>query len=487
MRQSGVTGGLRALRVGPSARVLTGAGWLTGLVVTALVIWTPYLWSAYHSPSLDLILDTADACIALLVAYLLYGRFVRSHRLQDLLLAAGLLLQALAGLGLALVVEVMSGYPPDTFEVWLPVGLRTAGALLLAAAAFTGDRLVREPSVKRALWAPWVFTGVMFVVLWSVHDALPVAMTEHTVEALTRPHLAGHPLLLTAYAVAAVCFFVGSVAFTRQEERRVRDLGVAGRSGQRDALLQVVGPAFALAGFARVNYMLYPSLYSGWLYTGDVLRTVFYVVLLVGAAREIKQYWSAQARAAVLDDRRRLARELHDGVVQELGFIRMEAHSIGEAVVKDGILTSCDRALDEARTAVDALGAGADEPLSVALHRAAQQVAARYNASVEVQLDDSVTAEPEHRHTLIRITREAVSNAIRHGGVSHVSLRLLPDERGRGRLLVSDRGRGFDPAGAGGDARGYGLKSMSERAHALGGSFDIQSSVGEGTTVAVTW
>ncbi|GAA6527578.1 ATP-binding protein [Intrasporangium sp. DVR] len=467
------------MRPGPPATALAAGGWLVGLVVTALVIWSPYLWSAYQSPSLDLILDTADACIALLVAYLLYGRFMRSRRAQDLLLASGLLLLAVAGLGMSLVLQLLEGYQPDTFDVWLPVGLRTVGALLLGLAAFTGDRSASAGWARRALWAPWVLIGLAFAVLWGIRDVLPVAITEHTAEALTRPHLTGHPVLLVAYALAAACFFIGSVIFTVQEDRR--------NPGHRDALLRVVGPAFALAGFARINYMLFPSLDSGWLYTGDVLRTAFYSVLHLGAGREIRQYWSAQARAAVLEDRRRLARELHDGVLQELGYIRMEAHSIGDSAVKGDILASCDRALDEARTAVDALGSGPEEPLSVLLQRAARQVAERYNAAVEVDLDDSVAAAAEHTHALVRITREAVSNAIRHGGVARVTLRLSAGERGLRQLTVSDAGRGFDPHSMVGAAKGYGLKSMSERAQALGGSFDIHSSIGEGTTVAVTW
>lgn len=479
MGATGVFQGRALLDRGPSARVVTSAGWVVGLVVTALVVGTPYLWPAYHSPSLHLILDTVDTCVALLVATLVYGRFVRTRRLQDLLLAEGLLLLAVAGLGMTLLLEMLSGYAAGTVDVWLPVALRTCGAAFVALAGFAGDRPVGEGWARRARWVPWVIIVAALVVFWSVRDRLPVALTEQTAESLQRPHLAGHPLLFAAYAVAAACFFVGSVAFTVQADRQ--------RAGQPDALLQHVGAAFALAGFARVNYMLFPSLYSGWLYTGDVLRTGCYLVLFVGAAREIRQYWSAQAQAAVFEDRRRLARELHDGVVQELGYIRMEAHAIGDpGGAQERILASCDRALDEARAAVDALGGGPDEPLGVMLHRAAHQVAERYHASLEVELDDSVTADPEHRHALVRITREAVSNAIRHGKVSRVSVRLVRDESGRRQLLVQDEGDGFD-IGTAQSATGYGLKSMAERARALHGSFDIESDPGRGTTVAVTW
>lgn len=479
MGWSGVTQRWPLPRQAPSARAMTAAGWLVGLVVTALVVGTPYLWPAYRSPSLHLVLDTVDTCVALLVAYLLYGRFVRSRRLQDFLLAEGLLLLAVAGLGMTLALELFAGYAEGTLDVWLPVGLRTVGALLVGFAGFAGDRLVGDGWARRSRWMPWLIIAAAFAVLWGLRGQLPVALTQQTVETLERPHLAGHPMLFAAYALSALCFFVGSVAFTVHQGRR--------RAADADALLRYVGPAFALSGFARVNYMLFPSLYSGWLYTGDVLRTASYIVLLVGAGREIQQYWAAQARAAVLEDRRRLARELHDGVVQELGYIRMEAHSVGDRAVQRGILSSCDRALDEARAAVDALGSRPDEPLSVVLHRAAHHVAQRYNASLEVELDDSVVADAEHRHALVRITREAVSNAIRHGEVSSVCLRVGRDGQGRRQLLVQDQGQGFDPHAVGQTVTGYGLRSMAERARTLKGSFEVESSPGKGTTVAVTW
>ena len=209
-------------------------------------------------------------------------------------------------------------------------------------------------------------------------------------------------------------------------------------------------------------------------------------MLLVGAAREIRDYWTAWARAAVLDDRRRLARELHDGVVQELGYIRSVARTAipGEPARED-LLGACDRALDEARAAVDALGRSPDEPLGFVLHRAARQVADRYGGRVLVDLDDSVQLDHVRRHELVRITREAVSNALRHGRAASVRIRLERDLDG-GRLVVEDDGCGFEPVAAAGST-GYGLTSMRERAAALPGVFDLTSAEGRGTRVAVTW
>ncbi len=457
-----------------SAATLTALAWAVGLVTTALILGTPYLVFGYRRPDLHLVLDSVDACIAFLSAFLVYGRFVRSRRLQDLLLAEGLFLLGVAGLALSLVTAHLTGLRPLTVEVWLPLTFRVIGAVLIMAAALVGTRTTPRSWARWARVAPWVVIAATSAVAWLVRDALPPALGSNPPRSAMHPVLEGHPLLIAAQVLTAGCFMVASLWFTKQAV------------SHHDELVRWLGPAFALGAFARVNYVLFPSLYSGWLYTGDVLRTGCYAVLLVGAAREIGQYWSAQTRVAVLEDRRRLARELHDGVVQELGYIRVESFAIDrDHGLRDRILGACDRALDEARGAVEALGRSADEPLGFVLHRAARQVAERYGGRVVVDLDDAVVADPEQRHALVRITREAVSNAIRHGAASRIHIRLTRTQDAR-RLVVEDDGQGFEVAAVSGSA-GYGLVSMRERAVALPGSFEITSAPGHGTTVEVSW
>jgi signal transduction histidine kinase len=314
----------------------------------------------------------------------------------------------------------------------------------------------------------------VLVALWSVRGSLPVALPQDPPASASRPVITGHPLLLAAQALGALSFAAASLLFASQARRR------------RDVLLLWMAPACGLAAFARVNYFLFPSLYTDWVYTGDVLRSLGYALMLVGAAREISEHWTGWATATVLEDRRRLARELHDGVVQELGYIRSAAvPAVPDEDARADLLSACDRAIDEARAAVDALGRSAEEPLGFVLHRAARQVAERYGGRVLVDLDDSIEVGHPQRHALVRITREAVSNAIRHGGAESVTVRLERDS-GRCRLVVRDDGRGFEPAAVA-VSTGYGLTSMRERALALPGSFDISSAEGSGTAVTVCW
>ena len=447
---------------------LTVAGWVLGLVTTALILGTPYLVFGFYNPSLHSVLD-------LLLAYLVYGRYLRSHGLQDLLLAEGLALLAVAGLGLTLLIDLIPRSQLGTLDVWLPLSLRVIGAALIVAAALAGDRRARPGRHNRARAVPWVVCVLVLLLLWTVREQLPVALDQSPPSSAQQPVITGHVSLLLAQGFTAVCFAVASVSFTVQAVRR------------HDELVRWLGPACALAAFARVNYVLFPSLYSDWIYTGDLLRTGCYLVLLVGAVREIGQYWSAQTRAAVLEDRHQLARELHDGVIQELGYIRSESFAMtSDGGCADRILDACDRALDEARGTLQALGQVGDEPLSFALSLAARQVAERHGVQLELDLDDSMAADVDQRHALMRITREAISNAARHGKAERVRVQLGTVHGGR-QLVIEDDGVGFELAVTRMRSTGYGLISMHDRARGLPGSLCVESTPEEGTKVVVAW
>ena len=456
---------------------VTVAGWVAGVMVTASILWSPYVTSGLRNPSLHLMLDTADACIALLVAYLVHARFVRRRHWQDRFLAQGLVLLAVASIGVGYAARRLPGVRDGTVDIWLPLTLRTAGAVCILLAALAGQRLVRNAFARRHAWSlPLAVVVVAAVALWLTRGRLPVAFDTASVRAATeQPLLTAHPTLLAAQAVAALCFFVASIVFALQSSRG------------GDELLRWLGAAFALAAFARVNYLLFPSLYTDWLYTGDLLRTGCYLLLLVGAGRELRQYWDSQARAAVLEDRRRLARELHDGVIQELGYIRSESYSLpADLPAGDRIIAACDRALDEARAAVQALGRPSDEPLGFVLHRAARELAERYQVDFEVEVDDTIDVQPDQQHALMRITREAISNAVRHGRAERVHLQLSRSG-GVSRLVIQDNGKGFDVQRAISENAGYGLVSMRERARTLPGTFDVDAGHGRGSLVTVTW
>ena len=113
-------------------------------------------------------------------------------------------------------------------------------------------------------------------------------------------------------------------------------------------------------------------------------------------------------------------------------------------------------------------------------------MAERYDVAVEMYLDDTITAAQDQCHSLLRIAREAVSNAARHGRARRIRVRLTQDSPVGRRIVITDNGTGFDVAKAHQIRTGYGLISMQERAENLPGSFHLDSDP-TGTTVTVKW
>jgi signal transduction histidine kinase len=288
-----------------------------------------------------------------------------------------------------------------------------------------------------------------------------------------RVHIMGNAALLGVQLVIFVLYAVSSVGF----------LARAKRSGDR--LMGWVAIAASLAAVAAVNNFLFPSLYSEWIYTGDFLRLGFALVLLVGAASEIQRYQQGLTAAAASEERRRLARELHDGLAQELAFIATQSRSLsrkpGAASELDHLVVAAERALDESRSAISALTRPLDEPLDAALAQAAEEVAGRVGVRLKLNLEYGIQAAPSTREALVRIVREAVSNTVRHGNASVVAVELVRDPAVR--LRISDDGIGFNPSEN--DGPGFGLTSMSERAAAIGAHLELTSSRGAGTTIEV--
>ncbi|MEU8224878.1 sensor histidine kinase [Kribbella sp. NPDC048915] len=410
-----------------------------------------------RSAEIHLALETVNACIALLLAFLVYGRFRRTYKRQDLLLLQGLVVLGTAN---ALLTVTLVASETGAFGNWLPPALRIVGTVLIAASALSPDRLARRRGWRHWALAPAVVAMLVVaaIVYWR-RDSLPP-------DPDTETRLVPQLLTLTCFAVAAV-------AFTLQA--RSRD----------DELLRWLGPACAVGALARLSYLVFPPERADSLYSGSLLRTASYLLLLVAAGREISRHWALQAQAAVAEDRRRLAREMHDGVLQELGYIRSEVTGFREADPPrvERILAAGDRALDETRQMVEALGRPDDEPLGLVLHRAVEQLSQRYGVVLDLQLDEAIVVDRAQRHALVRIAREAVLNAVRHGKVDRVRVELGRDADGS-RLVVQDGGPGFDPATR---YAGFGLVSMRERAEALPGTFAIESRPGWGTRVTITW
>jgi signal transduction histidine kinase len=462
-----------------SPAVLTGGVAIVAAVFTLAVVALPSVRFGYRAPALHVALETANALVALLVGFLVYGRFRQSRRTQELLLVLALCTVAVANLVLTAVPVAVAIGRGEDFSRWAAVGIRLLGTILLTAAALVPPTATLDARrTKRAVLTLAVAVGTVAVagLVWG-NELPPTVDPSVTLGDGSRPQLVAHPAVLAIQAVGAVLYGVSAVAFTRQ----------AGRSA--DELFRWVAAGCVLAAFARVHYLLFPSLYSEYVYSGDVLRLGFYVLLLAGAAREIGSFWALRTRAAVLEDRRRMARDLHDGLAQELAYIWSQSRTLtggaSDAAAVERIAGAAGRALDEARRAIAALSRPFDEPFVRILQRVADDIASRYDVKVHTALDPAFDVSPQDGEALVRIVMEAARNAVRHGRAAEIDLTLTAVPRS---LAITDDGRGFSTGPlAEGRGGGFGLTSMRERASALGAEFTVTSSPGAGATVRVTW
>jgi signal transduction histidine kinase len=409
-------------------------------------------------------LETAAALFALLAAYLMYGRFRTSRSVSDLVVVCSLEL-------IALRTFLFSGYPAvledaDILATWSQVGSVILAGAAFAAGAFAPDVRVRpDRRVNVLLLGLPLAVGAVAIAEGAMMPDLPLHLGQ----------LADERAFVVAQLVASGLFALAAVGFTIRAER----------SG--DELMRWFAVGATLAAFGRLNYALVPPVADDRVYAGDVLRFGFAIVLLLGAAREIQAYWRSRVEAAALEERRRVARDLHDGLAQELAFIATRAEALAAVHDHDRGLAQLanagQRALDESRRAIAALTRPVDEPLDVALTQAAEDVALRTGATVELELAPNVSVTPARREALVRITREAVTNAARHAeaGVIRVELSTSPELR----LRVVDDGSGFDEQALPARDHRFGLTSMRERAESMGGSFRVESRLGAGTVVEV--
>jgi signal transduction histidine kinase len=300
----------------------------------------------------------------------------------------------------------------------------------------------------------------------------PALATPPPTHSAARPDLGAHPALLTLQLVMALLYGLAAVGYVN------RSMGLG------DEFFGWLAIAAVLAAASHVNYFLYPSQYSQWVYTGDAFRLLCYVVLLLGSAREIWSYWRALSEAAVLEERSRIARDLHDGLAQELAYLGRNLAALDEGASDDTLgrlRRAVERAQFESRRAVTALAAPSGESVAAAIENAAAEIAERLDVRLELDLAPGIRLSPARTEALVRIACEAVTNAARHSGAELVSLRLERDGA-RVRLRVSDRGCGFDTTVPG---RGFGLVSMRERALSANGEVRIASVPGQGSEVEV--
>jgi two-component system, NarL family, sensor kinase len=225
------------------------------------------------------------------------------------------------------------------------------------------------------------------------------------------------------------------------------------------------------------------------------LQLLYTIGDLLSIAVERAELFARSTRLGAVEERNRLAREIHDTLAQGLTATTLQLES-ADALLDAGsekahgplrrALSLTRSNLEEARRSVLDLRASPLEgrPLSEALKALVERweaetgVAARYGA-----VNGSRPLPPSVEAALYRICQEALTNVARHAGAERATVRLVatPD---RVRLAVEDDGSGFDAAGVPEDR--HGIVGMRERAEVLGGTLEVRSEPGEGTRIEVT-
>jgi signal transduction histidine kinase len=199
---------------------------------------------------------------------------------------------------------------------------------------------------------------------------------------------------------------------------------------------------------------------------------------------------------AVLDERLRISRDLHDGIIQSIYSVGLSLEDVPELMTEDPseAVTRIDRAIDrlhmtigDIRTFITRLATPPDISLSMAIEAVVSELARDPGLELDLDLGQAdLIAErlsPEATNEILQIVREGVSNAVRHSGATHARVALVRGD-GSAILEIADDGRGFDPASPA--VRGhFGLANLRNRAAATGGAIAIESARGEGTRIIV--
>jgi two-component system, NarL family, sensor histidine kinase DevS len=210
-------------------------------------------------------------------------------------------------------------------------------------------------------------------------------------------------------------------------------------------------------------------------------------------ALEYARLRSELQRLAVLEDRERIAKELHDGAIQALFAVGMSLQGSALLAGDDDLrgrlqhaVEELDRVIRDLRNYIFGLRPGilADRQLDQALKGLVEEFGQRTGVLAIAEVDPAAAAELTGRAgDVVQLAREALSNVSRHAQAATCRVSLYRDQDAV-VLEIDDDGRGFDPAT--GTGTGQGLPNLRERAQSLGGRAEIHSPPGEGTKVRIT-
>lgn len=490
--------------------LVTAVG-MTLLTVAFLV--DPSLSFALIDRSADVAINSLSVLAAGSLAALALARYRESGRVAGLYQSSAFLLLAWVALLNVTVVVLRKdgdfglslGGVPEQLPVYiLSISRLVAGAILLVGGAAAIGLVGRSARLRRTLLTPVVAVTLITVVLYAIreqfenfNDLIPPFIGPAGIQALIEePRISGAvpdvtEAALVIQAAAAAIFLVGAFLYRRSYYRNGPVL---------DGYLAV---GMLVGAFSEIHFYFYPGIYGSLVSTAEALRLAFFGVLLLGInaesrsdLRALRSAYAAldrlrlsEAERATLEERTRLARELHDGLAQDLWFAKLkherlvphvpEEHRILAAEVTQAI----DAAIAEAKQAVVTMRAAEERERSLEelVSRTVDEFASRSGVRADLSLADLPRSlEPRTQVEVLRILQEALTNVRKHADATVVRVSVEVAEGGL-RVTIIDNGRGFRPEETSGE--GLGVQGMKERARLLGGDLIVSSEPSGGTAV----
>lgn len=208
---------------------------------------------------------------------------------------------------------------------------------------------------------------------------------------------------------------------------------------------------------------------------------------------------ASERQAAILAERERLARELHDSLAQVLGAVHLRLRALGSSEDADGtpgtalelteLADICEEGYRDARGAILDLQHSSQtdrdllDGLRAYLRKYSQQCG--IEISLETSLDHDLVLPPNSEIQIIRVIQEALTNVRKHSGAASAVVRIAQAD-GTVTFLIEDNGRGFDLSDSLLDRDGFGLHAMRQRMELIGGALLTDSASGRGTRVVAT-
>lgn len=213
------------------------------------------------------------------------------------------------------------------------------------------------------------------------------------------------------------------------------------------------------------------------------------------AHRQLQEYAAQAEELAGVQERNRLARDLHDSVSQTIFSVTLTAEAARIQLERDPSLAAphlerlqglAQGALTEMRSLIQQLRPSpvAEGGLVATLEGHLAALERRQGLKVDLQIEGGGQLRREQEEGLFRVVQEALNNVAKHAQTDRAAVRLQTGD-GKVSLFIEDHGVGIDLSGAGPGGEGFGLTSMRERAELLGGTLEVWSAPGQGTRIMV--